>query len=539
MYKLLIVDDEALVREAIKEQMNWEQLGFVCIGDCEDGKEALKFIERETPDVVLTDIGMPFMNGIELTGELSLHYPNVKVIILTGYDDFEFAQQALKLQAVDYILKPVTAAELEAIVCKLAQEMDLERRQIQDYELLKRQMTENMPLLKERFLERLVTAPMTGKQIKESLSYFEIEWNGPYLIELAIDVDEFEWSVSSTLSDQELIRFAVYNIAQEISAKYTGTAIFRDGGNRVLVLLSGEDSDELHDNAMLVAEEIRNAVTAYLPIKISIGIGHTSQLTENVSIVHQSALSALDYRYVIGMNEIIRLSDMEQRERPELLSVVTWESELITKLKTGTTQEMEDWLKKLFATFREHVFPIDICYIYLQRMLLTMMHTLYEVNSHYSHAFGEGVNPVTDIIRLTNLDEMEQQMKELCGKAVTVIRSSREDQSAYQIAKAIEFVKIRYTDPELSLKSVSRHVSLSSTYFSSLFKNHNGKSFVEFVTHVRMEKAKELLNLTAMKSYEIAYAVGYGDPHYFSGAFKKHTGDTPTDYRNKMMTGKA
>jgi two-component system response regulator YesN len=168
-----------------------------------------------------------------------------------------------------------------------------------------------------------------------------------------------------------------------------------------------------------------------------------------------------------------------------------------------------------------------------------MMHTLYEVNSHASQAFGEGVNPVTDINRMTNLDEMEEWMKELCGKAVTVIRSSREDQSAYQIAKAIEFVKEHYTDPELSLKSVCQHVSLSSSYFSSMFKNHNGKSFVEFVTHVRMEKAKELLNLTAMKSYEIAYAVGYNDPHYFSGAFKKHTGDTPTDYRNKMMTGKA
>nr|WP_306220220.1 response regulator [Cohnella sp. WQ 127256] len=535
---MLIVDDEALVREAIKEQMNWEQLGFECIGDCEDGQEALEYIKRETPDVVLTDIGMPFMNGLELTRELSISYPSVKVIILTGYDDFDYAQQALKLQAVDYILKPITAAELETIVRKMAQELDHERSQIQDYEQLKRQLAESLPQLKERFLERLVSSPMTVKQIKESCSYFQIEWNGPYLMELAIDVDEFEWHLPSTLFDQELIQFAVYNIAQEITARYTGAAIFRDRENRVLVLISGEVTEELYELSVILAEEIHSAAASYLPIKLSIGIGHACLLTENVSIVHQSALSALDYRYVIGMNEIIHIADMEQRERPELLSVVTWESELITKLKTGTPQEMDEWLKKLFATFREQVFPIDICYIYLQRILLTMMHTLYEMNSKLSQASGEELNPISEINRFTTLDEIEAWMKELCGNAVSIIRSKREDQTALQIAKAVEFVKQNYMDPELSLKTVCHHVSLSSSYFSTIFKVNNGKTFVEFVTHERMEKAKELLILTAMKSYEIAYAVGYSDPHYFSGAFKKHTGDTPTDYRNNITTGK-
>jgi len=392
MYKLLIVDDEALVREAIKDQMNWEELGYECIGDCEDGIEALEFIMRETPDVVLTDIGMPFMNGIELTNELSINYPAVKVIILTGYDDFEFAQQALKLQAADYILKPVTAAELKTVLQRLSMEMDIENRQKQDYEQLKRQLTESLPLLKERFLERLVTSPMTEKQVKDSCAYFQIKWDGSSLIELVIDVDEFTLNLPSTLSDQELIRFAVYNIAQEIMAKYTGTVIFRDRENRVLVLLSGDDLDELHEQAMLAAEEIHSAISSYLPIKVSIGIGHACRLLDNIPLVHQSALSALDYRYVIGIHAIIRISDMEQRKRPELLSVVTWESELITKLKTGTTQEMDEWIIKLFATFREHVFPIDVCYIYLQRIVLTLMHTLYEMNSNTSQVFGEARN---------------------------------------------------------------------------------------------------------------------------------------------------
>ncbi|BBI35390.1 response regulator [Cohnella abietis] len=534
MYKLLIVDDEALVREAIKEQMDWEQLGFICIGDCEDGVEALAFIKRERPDVVLTDIGMPFMNGIELTRELAENDPTVKVIILTGYDDFEFAQQALKLQATDYILKPITAAELETVIRRVGSELDAERRQSQDLELLKRQLMESLPQLKERFLERLVSVPMPLKQLQERLSYFQIQWNGPSLIELAIDVDEFELSLPSTLFDQDLIRFAVYNIAQEITAKYSGTVIFRDRENRVLVLLSGEDSDQIQELAMLVAEEIHSAVNSFLPIKISIGIGHTSKWEDNILLVHRSALSALDYRFVIGTNEIIRISDMEQRQRPEILSVVTWESELITKLKTGTQQEMDEWIMRLFAAFRDHIFPIDICYIYLQRIVLTMIHTLYEINSNSSHVFGEAKTLISDINRFSNLDETEAWMKELCGKAVSVIQGMREDQSVRQIAMAMDYVRQHYMDPELSLKSVCKHVAMSSSYFSSIFKQHNGRSFVEFVTDERMEKAREFLYLTSMKSYEIAYAVGYSDPHYFSGAFKKHTGDTPTEFRNKM-----
>lgn len=538
MYKMLIVDDEALVREAIKDQMNWEALGYECIGDCEDGEEALEFVMREQPDVVLTDIGMPFMNGIELTRELSIHYPAVKVIILTGYDDFDYAQQALKLQASDYILKPVTAAELEAVLRRLSTELSSERRQKQDYEHLKRQLTENMPLLKERFLERLVTSSMTEKQKEENYTYFEIEWQGAWLIELAIDADEFTLGFSPTLFDQELIRFGVFNIAQEIMMKSNGTAAFRNQENRVLVLLSGENSEELQEKAMLVAEEIHWAVTSYLPVKISIGIGHPCKLTDNLTFAHQSALSALDYRYVIGTNEIIRISDMERLTRPELLPVVTWESELITKLKTGTLEEMDEWIDTLFAMFRVHVIPIDVCHIYLQRIVLTLMHTLYEMNSGMKQVFGEADNPMTMIHRFAALDEIEAWMKDLCGKAVSAIYSLREDHNVLQIERAMEYVKQHFMDPDLSLKEVCKHVSISSSYFSSLFKQNTGRTFVEFVTYERMEKAKELLNMTSMKSYEIAYAVGYSDPHYFSVAFKKHTGDTPTEYRNKMIAWK-
>lgn len=539
MYKLLIVDDEALVREAIQDQMDWERLGFECVGTCENGLEALTLIDRHTPDVVLTDIGMPFMNGIELTRELSIRYPQVRVIIFTGYDEFDFAQQALKLQVVDFILKPITAAELETVISKVRHKLDGERGQIQDYEQLKRQLAESLPLLKERFLERLATSPMTGKQMKEGFSYFDIEWNGSFVIELAIDVDEFVLGQPSTLSDEELIRFAIYNITQEVIAERSGTLIFRDRENRVLVLISSVNADELNDLSSQVADEIHNTITNYLPVKLSIGIGHVCNLADKVPRFHQSALAALDYRFVIGTNRIICISDIEQHKRPELLSVLDWESELMTKLKTGTPKEMDEWIDQLFITFRKHVFPLDICQMYLQRIVLTIMHTLYAMGIDYIKVFGENQTPITQITRFTVLNEVELWMKDQCTKVVGIIKNMREHHSVFQVTKAIEYIKQHYMDSKLSLKSVCHHVSMSSSYFSIIFKQTNGKTFIEFVTHLRMEKAKELLNVSSLRSYEIAYAVGYSDPHYFSGVFKKHTGETPTDYRQKMITGNA
>ncbi|RUS43544.1 response regulator [Cohnella sp. AR92] len=539
MYKLIIVDDEVLVRQAIKSQMNWAELGFECSGVYEDGADALESMEREEADVVLTDIGMPFMDGLELTRELAAKYPQAKVIILTGYDDFDYAQQALKLQAVDYILKPVTSSELGAVLSKLREELDAKRNREQDYEQLKRELAESMPVLRERFLERLMTSEMPVRQREEGMSYFRLEWAGPHLVELAVDVDEYNWELPASITDQQLIRFAVFNVAQELIAKSEGTAVFRDRENRVLALLSGNDPQELQEKALSVAEEVHQAVTAILPVKLSIGIGCSCRDREDLLFAHRTALSALEYRFVIGDNAIIRLSDVEQRRRPEELSVVAWENEFVTKLKTGTSEEMDEAVDRLFADIRKSLLPLEICQMYLQRLVLTIVHTSYEMTSGEQKGTEPAYSPVQQMAFLESLDETQEWMRELCRSTIAKIRSLREDQSASQVNKALEYVRRNLKDPDLSLISACKHISMSPSYFSAIFKQRTGRTFIEQVTYARMERAKELLANTSMKSYEVAHEVGYGDPHYFSGVFKKYAGDTPTDYRLKTTSKKA
>lgn len=539
MYKLLIVDDEVLVRQAIKRQMNWAEYGFECVGDCEDGVLALEFMDREPADVVLTDIGMPFMDGLGLTRELAERHPGAKVIILTGYDDFDYARQAVKLQAVDYILKPVTSAELGAVLGKLRDELDAERTRERDYAELRQQLAESMPQLRERFLERMMTAKLTDRQKSEGWQYFGTRWAGDWLVELAMDVDAFTWEQPATVGDEQLIRFAVYNIAQELAGAHEGTAVFRDRENRVLVLLTGQDAESLQDRALAFAEEAHRTSTSFLPAKLSIGIGYCCRLADDTTYAHQTALSALEYRFVIGPDTIVRLSDIEQQKRSDTLSIVAWEQELAVKLKTGTMEEMDAWVDGLFAAIKAQLCPLPACQMYLQRFVLTLMHTVYELDPHAMPWSDAEDSPIRQMAGFGSLDATQAWMRGLCRKAVTAIRSLRDNQSVQQVAKAIDYVKQHYRDPDLSLISACKHISLSPSYFSMLFKQNTGKTFIEYVTHERMEKARELLATTSLRSYEIAYEVGYADPHYFSGAFKKHTGDTPTEYRSKTTVKKA
>ncbi|EXX84966.1 hypothetical protein BG52_09485, partial [Paenibacillus darwinianus] len=177
MYRIVLVDDEAGVRESIRRRIAWNEHGFECMADCEHGFDALEAAERYAPDVVLTDINMPFMDGLELTRRLSGLYPNTKVIILTGFDDFEYAQQAVKLKVNDFILKPVTARELTAVLDKIRAELDDEKSRREDMELLRRQLHESMPVLRERFLERMVSTDVSAREMKERIAYFMLPLN--------------------------------------------------------------------------------------------------------------------------------------------------------------------------------------------------------------------------------------------------------------------------------------------------------------------------------------------------------------------------
>lgn len=535
MYKLLIVEDEAIVREGIKESFDWPSMGFELIGDCEDGSEAMGIIEGNQPDIILTDICMPIMDGLELTQRVTRCFPQTKVIILTGYGEFEYAQQAVKLKAYDFILKPITAKELSAVLKKVRDALDEEKGKIEDINRLKLQLKESMPVLKERFLNRLINGKISDEIIIEKSRYFEIKLEGKFFLTLVTDIDEENAIMDGHLGmTAELFYFAVSNICEEIIAEENHGIVFQDIEGKTVMLLCGESSECLIERASKLAENIREAVGKYLRTTISVGIGKKCGSKKDIYQSYQGALAALEYRFLIGKNHVINILDVEGNKNENTFHIKELEEKLKSRIKIGTLEEIELAVSEIFRILLESCISLQQCYIYINQIVYSVASVLRELELEEAEFYGSGLNPFTEIFKFKSLNEVEQWLKNLCLRISKFIINKRNSQWKLHAIKAEEYIKANYMAKSMSLNTICKHLHVSTTYFSMIFKNYKGETFVEYLTRVRLEKAMELLKSTDMKMYEIADEIGYNDPYYFSITFKKTTGMTTKEFRESM-----
>jgi len=418
MYKIIIVDDELEVREGIKETIDWKHHGFELIGDFKDGREAIAAMEHLKPDLVLSDICMPFMDGLELTREIKERFTNVKVMIITGYDEFEYARAALRLNADDFILKPITALELGHLLDKVRLTLDEERKKIAALQQVQIQLNQSLPLLRENMLSRMLEFPIPETKADEQLRNLGLPQIQADFIVLIIDIDNFGDRALKQLTelDKDLLRFAVFNITEELLVS-ENSIVLRTREQRIVAVLHNRLGEFLVQHAFECAERLRETVYSCLNFTVSVGIGHVVCCVEQLPESYNSAANALQYRMLLGINRVFSIHEMEK------------------------------------------------------------------------------------------------------------------DMSKLQVLRAAEYIESHYADENISLQQVCRYVHMSLSHFSLLFKQQLGMTFVEYLTQIRIEKSKQLLCHTHLKTYEIAGAVGIRDPHYFSILFKKHTGLTPREYR--------
>jgi two-component system response regulator YesN len=535
MYKILIADDEATVREGIRDHLNWHELGFEVVGDFENGREVIQAMEQLQPDVVLTDINMPFVDGLEVSRFLFDHYPRTKVIILTGYDDFEYAQQALKLKVHDYILKPNTAAEIRQILIRLKAELDEEARKTEDLTNLKERLRESLPLVRERFLNQLTSGSVREGELRDKLAYLELSIEGLHYLVAVIDVDDHgELERFYPATESELLYFGVFNISEEIIAKHDAGIVFQNNNEKTIVILPGGDIEELYDSALNILEEINAAVKNFLKFTVSIGVGDVCTGLNNIHLSHKRAVSALDYRFLLGKNRVISITDIEGNANAHVPYNKVWERKLVSGIKSGTLQETELIIGHIMQNLKESYLPLDRCYIHIQQVMISIMDALDELDIHDDAIYRLESNPLTEIYHLKTLYEVEVLLSAYCRKASLIISEKRDHFGRVQMMKAEAYIQANYADELISLDSICKHLTMSKSYFSLLFKNYTSETLISYLTKLRIEKAKEMLKHTDLKSYEIADRVGYADPQYFSLIFKKTTGMTTTEYRNKM-----
>lgn len=536
VYKIIIAEDEIEVREGIRDNMDWQSLGYELVADCENGSVALEAIERLLPDVVLTDINMPFVNGIELAQNITALHPHIKFIFLTGYDDFEYAHQAMKLKVFDYLVKPITLSELKVILNKVKDELDKEITRSKDIELLKKQLWESFPLLKERFLNRIISGNLKKSELDSKLDYFGIKLNKNHYAAISIDLDEINDGDKLVKNDDyELLKFAVYNISEELLVKHGGI-VFYNRDDRIVAILADDDINMLQDTILQASEEIRFLVEKHLETTVSIGIGYICDSLSTIKSSYKSASSALDYRFMLGKNRIISAVDTGYNPTANKIDKTGLQNKLIKAIKSGTTEDINAASYSIIQELRHANIHVYKCFTYIQQIFSQILNMLDEINIEAEDVFGN-INPLSEISACKTLDDAGEWIKNTGFKISDCIIRHRVDNSQTQVKNAEKIIVQNYADPNISLNDVCKHLYISPNYFSMIFKNQTGKTFVEYLTEVRTNKAMELMKATSLKTYEISNSVGYINAHYFSIVFKKATGYTPTEYREKVSGG--
>lgn len=530
MYKVLLVDDEILVREAISAKIKWNKLGFELVGDCENGKDAIEFIKEDAVDVVLTDICMPYIDGMGLSKFVYENFPQTMIIIFSGYSDFEYAKQAIQYKVAEYILKPVTAKELSEVLSKIKEKLDSERQQEQKLDELNkvyRSYTKNESLIISRALSRLVQGTQAIQTSLTELEEFGISVAGSAYRVAAVDIDVYSdlYEIDDELKKESaLMSFVVENICSEIVNNYGAGLAYRDSDNRVCLLFYTNKPKEFAAEAKRICFEIKETVYDTMKLSISMGIGEYVRSLEELSKSYNSAAELLKYRYTKGAGVIF---DSEQELSPENPMELERDfKDIASALKSmneealkNSVNHVEDWMRSGFIRRNKAV-------TYLHQILRIIAETVQEMDETFQVKD-------TDLSGITEARSLEKAMaliREYAARGMQAVLKAGQSSGKRQSVLAIDYLKENYGNPNLSLNHICEYLNISTSRFSSIFKEATGKTFTEVLTAIRMERAKQLLRQTSLKNYEIAEKVGFSDPHYFSIAFKKMTGKTPKEY---------
>lgn len=532
MYKVLLVDDEALIREAISENTKWNELGFELIGTCKNGKEAADFIQKNPPDLLITDIYMPRMDGIELTEYVYNNYRDMKVVIISGYDEFEYAKKAVKYQVKEYILKPITPRELAEILTNIRKDMDEERKSEADIRRIQDAFQRNLRGLQERFLIGLLHGDFPEGQIVGRTKELQLNLEGPYFAAAIFEEDDTTRFLDGNVEENKgLSSFAIFNVANEImSEEGIGYAI-PGVQDETLLIFQGERG--IIKKTEEICERIQKYIQENLGIDSTVGIGTETDLLSDLQTSFENARLAVDYRFQMGTNHVIPFLNVDNQEKMVMLPIKVCANEIVKGIRNNSREELASRIHEFIQKLRDANQSRNFSMFYVQNLLLHIVEILGIQEFQNEELARRGVNFLQELFQKKHLSEVEGALIEFCSSLGKILLEEREDLWKKQAWMAVKYIEENYGDSSISLNSVCTYLSLSTSYFSSIFKKYTGETFIEALTKKRIEKAMQLIDSTSKRAYEIADEVGYSDPHYFSASFKKMTGMTPTEYAKK------
>ncbi|WP_066718890.1 response regulator [Clostridium sp. Marseille-P299] len=533
LYRIMLVDDEEEVRRSMIKTMKWEEAGFIVVGDAENGKDALEKIEIYEPDVILTDIKMPYMDGLELARQVKENYPSTRIVVFSGFDDFEYAKQAIQCNVTEYILKPLNGEELTTILMRIRDILNKEMEEKRSIETLRESYKKNLPLLKEHFFLDLVHGKLDADTIVLKLQEYKLQnliGNSLVVACTEISLGQEKINISNQYKKEVYHTLSVERCFEEKLSGIYEYALFHSG-SRIHMILALKESQSLSHLIVLLNHVCKECKRIH-DLDVTIGLGEAYPHLEQVKKSYKEAKAALGYQKIMGKGITIYIKDMEPLNHRKPMEFLEG-NELIAAIKFGSKENILGCIQQTFDKMQELKLHTIEYQLYILSFVHMIVKLLNDTGIDTLTIFDNTVDLNELIASLQDSNDLKNWLLQTCNKISDHIGTDRENATQNVINSAKLLIEKLYSDPLLSVEVLCQHLHITPTYFSTIFKKETGQSYVSYLTRLRMEKAKEFIELSDDKTYVIARKVGYEDPNYFSYVFKKQFGVSPSRYRGK------
>ncbi|MCR5283339.1 MAG: response regulator [Lachnospiraceae bacterium] len=533
MLKVFLVEDEVVIREGIKNSIDWKARGYDFCGEASDGEVAYSMIAQLRPDIVITDIRMPFMDGLELSRLIKQELPETQIIILSGYNEFEYAKEGIRIGISEYLLKPVSGQELLEHVDQVAEKILEKRREEELFETYRREMEEKHLQDRSMFLKELVSGRRSAGELLSMATEQGIGLSAPWYNFILVKY------ASEHQSSDEAFSGTIVGIEEKLHQLEDADSLlcFDRNLEGMAFLVKAESSERLAELTEQSVGAMTALFTPYSYVTYFGGIGEAVNRLTELPQCFESAQRAFAYRYLINENRFLRFDQLDSVSDvgKEGFDIDRVDTKLVSRakleefLRLGDDRETVYFVEEFFRKFGEDVLGSLMFRQYL------MMDTYFCV-ADYVEGLREGEKEKVEKIDLSrmSLQSVEQArayMIRILSAAVKLREENATGRYRDVVGEVERYIMEQYANEELSLNLIASHVNFSPNHLSTIFSQETGQTLIKYLTDFRMNKAKELLKGTGKKSSEISQEVGYKDPHYFSYLFKKTQGMTPTQFR--------
>lgn len=557
MIKVFLVEDEYAIREGIKRSVNWESNGFELVGEAGDGEVAFPKILKTKPDILITDIRMPFMDGLELAVLVKKELPDIRIIVLSGYDDFNYAKKAISIGVEEYILKPVSGENLMLELGKIRESIESQRKDEMAREKYREDREEIRILERQKFMHDMIDGRLSMQESVVMGKELGIDITAAFYCIILMQIFPNNMDTGE-VNEYSGVNEEIYSIIKNHYADSDKVYLYEQVGDVLCFLEKSDTQEEMKENIERGVSGIKDIMKRYPGWRYYISVGTPVERIRDVNNSYRNASRKFAERYMLDESCVFYGDDAPLQQREKLRESIEEEKKhsdtgnfdinsldisgidikmlsqktLFHFLRNGTLTEVDDLVEEYFESIgKEAVSSFMMRQYILIESLLSGLAFLDSMGVGKDRAY-EILGNLKDPMKY--MESPENARSYITSMLNTLIdyRNQMSDKKYTEIIeKAKIYIQENYQNEEMSLQSVASNVNVSSNHFSAIFRKETGETFIDYLTEVRMNKAKDLLTCTSMKTSEIGFEVGYRDPHYFSYIFKKMVGMSPKDYR--------